>query len=206
MDHGELESGPGASPPVTLPTERITHWNADGSGYYLTVATDPRHPGEPVIDGSGEKPRTVHDGKVIEKGDYPAGISGANETYFEPPPSGTAAMRAYLADFTPGADRDTDGLLDAVKQFLGTGHRVRSRPRPSPRCCRGATTCARRGRHRPPRPPWSGVCPNGALGTADDHPRPGRRPDPRPRNDRHQGRSRVPAQGGDVMQYWAWMP
>lgn len=68
-----MESGPGARPPVTLPEEHLTRWNADGSGTELVVATDPRHPGEPVISDSGGAPRTVADGEVLHRAAYPPG-------------------------------------------------------------------------------------------------------------------------------------
>lgn len=109
-----LESGKDA---VTVPLETLTRWNADGSGSLLVVATDPRHPGRPVID-DGVPPRTVHDGKVVRRESYPPGIGGANESYFEPPPAGAAALRDYLAVWHPDADRDPDELLGAVQDFL----------------------------------------------------------------------------------------
>ncbi|WNE94629.1 CU044_5270 family protein [Streptomyces luomodiensis] len=103
--------------PVTLPQESLTRWNADGSGSLLVVATDPRHPGRPVIE-DGPPPRTVNDGKVLRNERYPAGIGGANENYFEDPPSGAQALREYLAVWTPGADRDPADLISAVRSFL----------------------------------------------------------------------------------------
>ncbi|MFI1335188.1 CU044_5270 family protein [Streptomyces sp. NPDC020845] len=109
-----LESGKDA---VTVPQETLTRWNADGSGSLLVVATDPRHPGRPVID-DGYPPRTVHDGKVVRRESYPPGMDGANQSYFEPPPAGAAALRDYLAVWHPGADRDPDELLGAVQDFL----------------------------------------------------------------------------------------
>ncbi|MGY0056436.1 CU044_5270 family protein [Streptomyces sp. LZ34] len=109
-----LESGKDA---VTVPQETLTRWNADGSGSLLVVATDPRHPGHPVID-DGVPPRTVHDGKVVRRESYPAGIDGANQSFFEAPPAGAAALRDYLAVWHPDADRDPDELLGAVGAFL----------------------------------------------------------------------------------------
>ncbi|GAA1298433.1 CU044_5270 family protein [Streptomyces javensis] len=102
---------------VTLPRESLTRWNADGSGSTLEVATDPRHPGRPVIE-DGPPPRTVHDGKVLSEERYPPGINGANESYFEDPPAGASALREYLAVWTPDADRDPAELLSAVGSFL----------------------------------------------------------------------------------------
>ncbi|AEM83503.1 CU044_5270 family protein [Streptomyces violaceusniger] len=103
--------------PVTLPRESLTRWNADGSGFSLEVATDPRHPGRPVI-ADGTPPRAVHDGKVLSEEKYPAGINGANESYFEDPPAGASALRAYLAVWSRGADRDPAELISAIESFL----------------------------------------------------------------------------------------
>ncbi|MET8009386.1 CU044_5270 family protein [Streptomyces sp. NPDC005271] len=102
---------------VVSPMESLTRWAADGSGSLLEVATDPRHPGRPVI-GDGVPPRTVHDGKVLRRESYPEGTYGANGSYFETPPAGTAALRGYLAVWTRGADRDPVELLTAVESFL----------------------------------------------------------------------------------------
>ncbi|MBI0293759.1 CU044_5270 family protein [Streptomyces sp. PRKS01-29] len=102
---------------VMLPRESLTRWNADGSGSTLEVATDPRHPGRPVIE-DGPPPRTVHDGKVLSEEHYPPGINGANMDYFEEPPAGAPALRAYLAVWSPGADRDPAELLPAIRTFL----------------------------------------------------------------------------------------
>ncbi len=103
--------------PVTLPRESLTRWNADGSGFSLEVATDPRHPDQPVI-ADGTPPRAVHDGKVLSEQKYPAGINGANESYFEDPPAGASALRAYLAVWSPGADDDPADLISAIESFL----------------------------------------------------------------------------------------
>ncbi|MEU7246226.1 CU044_5270 family protein [Streptomyces sparsogenes] len=102
---------------VTVPQETLIRWNADGSGSLLVVATDPRHPGRPVID-DGEPPRTVHDGKVVRRESYPPGIDGANQSFFEPPPARAAELRDYLAVWHPGAERDPGELLAAVEEFL----------------------------------------------------------------------------------------
>ncbi|GLV76737.1 CU044_5270 family protein [Streptomyces hygroscopicus] len=109
-----MESGKDA---VTLPVESLTRWNADGSGSLLEVATDPRHPGRPVI-ADGTPPHAVHDGEVLRKATYPPGIHGANQDYFEDPPAGAAALREYLAVWSPGADRDATELISAVESFL----------------------------------------------------------------------------------------
>ncbi|MBL1098673.1 CU044_5270 family protein [Streptomyces coffeae] len=101
---------------VTTPVESLTRWNADGSGSRLEVATDPRYPGRPVIDDS-TPPRTVHDGKVLRRENYPKGTYGANQDYFEAPPTGVAELRSYLAAWLPGADKDPASLLSAVQSF-----------------------------------------------------------------------------------------
>ncbi|MFF4950116.1 CU044_5270 family protein [Streptomyces chattanoogensis] len=67
-----MATGPGAAPPVTVPEERLTRWRADGSGSELVVATDPRHPGRPVIHDTGGSRHTVNDGKVLHRRTYPA--------------------------------------------------------------------------------------------------------------------------------------
>ncbi|WP_432094748.1 CU044_5270 family protein [Streptomyces sp. bgisy100] len=117
-----MESGPGARPPVTVPQERYLRWNRDGSGSLLEVATDPRHPGRPVIDGSGVKSRVVDDGHVVRHDTYPAGSLAGNSLYTTPPPRTPDALRAYfdrderagVSEAGPAAD-----LLDDVSEFLG---------------------------------------------------------------------------------------
>ncbi|MBO3678150.1 CU044_5270 family protein [Streptomyces sp. NEAU-YJ-81] len=109
-----MESGKDA---VTLPQESLTRWKPDGSGSLLEVAIDPRHPDRPVI-ADGTPPRAVHDGKVLREEKYPAGINGANESYFEDPPAGASALRAYLAVWSPGADDDPAELISAIEAFL----------------------------------------------------------------------------------------
>ncbi|MFG2289889.1 CU044_5270 family protein [Streptomyces sp. NPDC048595] len=99
------ESGPDAAPPVTVPEERITRWNADGSGSELIVATDPRHPGRPVIHDDDGHWRTVSDGKVLHRKTYPAGWAAqhgglASRTR---PPTDPVALRAHLASLYGGA-------------------------------------------------------------------------------------------------------
>ncbi|MEU9966956.1 CU044_5270 family protein [Streptomyces malaysiensis] len=103
--------------PVTLPRESLTRWNADGSGFTLEVATDPRHPGRAVIE-DGPPPRTVHEGEVLSEERYPPGINSANQDYFEDPPAGAAALRDYLAVWSPGADRDSAELISAIESFV----------------------------------------------------------------------------------------
>ncbi|MER5968849.1 CU044_5270 family protein [Streptomyces sp. NPDC002055] len=117
-----MESGPGARPPVPVPQERYLRWNRDGSGSLLEVATDPRHPGRPVIDGSGVKARAVDDGHVIRHDTYPAGALAGNSLYTTPPPQTPDALRAYFdRDERAGssAEEPAAGLLDDVSEFLG---------------------------------------------------------------------------------------
>lgn len=48
--------GPGARPPITVPEERVVRWKADDSHTELVVATDPRHPGRPVLTDADPAP------------------------------------------------------------------------------------------------------------------------------------------------------
>ncbi|MEU6120627.1 CU044_5270 family protein [Streptomyces sp. NPDC047123] len=111
-----MASGPGASPPVTLPEERVTRWRADGSSTELVVATDPRHPGRPVIADGPDGPRTVADGKVLSDRSYPPSWGTAPPR--SRPPHTPGALRAYLAELGHPGDRTpltgTGELLDAV--------------------------------------------------------------------------------------------
>ncbi|MFG2195728.1 CU044_5270 family protein [Streptomyces sp. NPDC048639] len=108
-----LEGGRGARPPVTLPQEHFTHWSPDGSGWSLVVATDPRHPGRPVIDDSGGRVRTVEDGKVLESETYPAGTSIGGFR----PPHDPGALRDHLKQVY-GALETTRSLLDTLPSLL----------------------------------------------------------------------------------------
>ncbi|MFF6999898.1 CU044_5270 family protein [Streptomyces sp. NPDC008313] len=114
-----LGMGPGSRPPVTLPEERIVRWRADGSHTELVVATDPRHPGRPVITDSGDgSPRTVDDGQVLSRHTYPPSWSDAPP--MARPPHDARGLRAYLEEIgTRGQDLDTPALLDAVAGLLG---------------------------------------------------------------------------------------
>ncbi|GGO94294.1 CU044_5270 family protein [Wenjunlia tyrosinilytica] len=113
-----METGPGAREPVSLPEERWSRWNADGSGSLLVVATDPRHPGRPVIDGSGLRNRVVTDGEILSRKRYPPGSWGGESMYRMPPPSTPGALRDYLAQRYRGAGSDTEPLLDALSELL----------------------------------------------------------------------------------------
>ncbi|MET9765155.1 CU044_5270 family protein [Streptomyces sp. NPDC006372] len=104
-------------PPVTLPEERIVRWRADGSHTELVVATDPRHPGRPVLSDEGGEPRLVDDGHVLSDRTYPPSWSDAPPQ--SPPPDDPARLRAYLteAQYTD-APLTTSELLDAVAVLL----------------------------------------------------------------------------------------
>lgn len=116
-----METGPRAAPPVTVPEERITHWNADGSGSELVVATDPRHPGRPVIHDNDGHWRQVSDGKVLHDTTYPAGSearhSGAASR--TRPSTDPAKLREQLSWLYGGLDgnRTTGQLLSALSSF-----------------------------------------------------------------------------------------
>ncbi|GHA45838.1 CU044_5270 family protein [Streptomyces purpurascens] len=104
-------------PPITLPEERIVRWRADASHTALVVATDPRHPGRPVLSDAGGEPHLVDDGHVISDRTYPPSWSDAPPQ--SPPPSDPARLRAYLteAQYTDGP-LTTPQLLDAVEVLL----------------------------------------------------------------------------------------
>ncbi|MGY6023294.1 CU044_5270 family protein [Streptomyces spinosirectus] len=105
-------------PPVTLPEERVVRWKADGSHTELVVATDPRHPGRPVLRDDGGAPHLVEDGHVLSRQTYPPSWSDAPPQ--SPPPHDTARLRAYLqeASYTR-TTLTTPELLDAVGELLG---------------------------------------------------------------------------------------
>ncbi|MFF1814420.1 CU044_5270 family protein [Streptomyces sp. NPDC058251] len=111
-----MTSGPGARPPVTLPEERVVRWKADGSHTELVVATDPRHPGKPVITDADPVPRTVEDGHVLSRLTYPPSWSDAPPR--ARPPHDARRLRAYLAEIDRTGPLDTPHLLDAVSQLL----------------------------------------------------------------------------------------
>ncbi|MFJ9911852.1 CU044_5270 family protein [Actinacidiphila glaucinigra] len=113
-----MESGPGARPPVTLPEEHLTRWNPDGSGTELVVATDPRHPGEPVISDSGGAPRTVADGEVLHRAAYPPGTLPPYGRSGTEPPDSARELRGYLSQVYGCACAGTPALLDALTSLL----------------------------------------------------------------------------------------
>ncbi|MFF1448465.1 CU044_5270 family protein [Streptomyces sp. NPDC058274] len=111
-----MTSGPGARPPITLPEERIVRWKADGSHTELVVATDPRHPGRPVITDSDDTPRTVEDGHVLSRQSYPPSWSDAPPR--ARPPHNAARLRAYLDEIDTTGTLRTPELLDAMAELL----------------------------------------------------------------------------------------
>jgi hypothetical protein len=104
--------------PITLPTERLVRWRADGSRTELVVATDPRHPGEPVIVDTGGTPHTVEDGHVLSRTTYPPSWSDAPPQ--ARPPHDPPALLAYLTETARIGDAapTTPQLLDAVRELL----------------------------------------------------------------------------------------
>ncbi|MFF2511966.1 CU044_5270 family protein [Streptomyces sp. NPDC058086] len=111
-----LTSGPGARPPITLPEERVVRWKADGSHTELVVATDPRHPGRPVLTDADPVPRTVEDGHVLSRQTYPPSWSDAPPV--ARPPHDAQRLRAYLEEIDRTETMGTYQLLDAVAELL----------------------------------------------------------------------------------------
>ncbi|MCS0602600.1 CU044_5270 family protein [Streptomyces sp. LP11] len=109
-------------PPVTLPEERVVRWRADAGGTEVVVATDPRHPGRPVLTDTALDPHVVADGQVISRTTYPPSWSDAPPA--ATPPHTPAALRTYLGETvqpgrrTPARTLSTDELLDGVDQLL----------------------------------------------------------------------------------------
>ncbi|WP_234393167.1 hypothetical protein [Streptomyces pactum] len=84
-------------PPITLPEERVVRWTADGRHTELVVATDPRHPGRPVLgEDEDGTPRPVEDGHVISRQTNPPSWSDAPPE--SRPPHDTGRLRAYLEE------------------------------------------------------------------------------------------------------------
>ncbi|MEU6366904.1 CU044_5270 family protein [Streptomyces sp. NPDC046931] len=111
-----LSTGPGSRPPITLPEERVVRWQADGSHTELVVATDPRHPGTPVITDADGTPRTVEDGHVLSRKMYWPSWSDAPPQ--ARPPHTAAALRAYLEEIDTTTTTNTPELVDAVSRLL----------------------------------------------------------------------------------------
>ncbi|MEU9187405.1 CU044_5270 family protein [Streptomyces sp. NPDC048484] len=106
-------------PPITLPVERVVRWNADDSQTELVVATDPRHPGRPVLTDEEGGPRLVDDGQVLSEQTFPPSWSDAPPQ--SPPPHDATRLRDYLQEAqnidTP---LTTHELLDAAGVLLNT--------------------------------------------------------------------------------------
>lgn len=103
-------------PPVTLPEERVVRWRADDSHTELVVATDPLHPGRPVLSDEGEEPHLVEDGHVISRQTYPPGWSDAPPE--ARPPHDVARLRAYLTETVRTDSLTAPELIDAVQELL----------------------------------------------------------------------------------------
>jgi hypothetical protein len=109
-------------PPVTVPEERIVRWKADDSHTELVVATDPRHPGKPVLTDDNGEPRLVDDGHVISRQTYPPSWSDAPPA--SRPPHDAARLAAYLEEAERAYLDDhseplsTRELLDAMQILL----------------------------------------------------------------------------------------
>ncbi|MFI6013125.1 CU044_5270 family protein [Streptomyces sp. NPDC051243] len=109
-------------PPITLPEERVVRWNADDSHTEIVVATDPRHPGRPVLVEGGGEPRVVDDGHVLSRRTYPPSWSDAPPE--SPPPHDAVGLSAYLAETVRPYLSDhsepltTPELLDATETLL----------------------------------------------------------------------------------------
>ncbi|MFE7315592.1 CU044_5270 family protein [Streptomyces sp. NPDC057555] len=129
-----MGTGPDAAPPVTVPEERITRWNGDGSGSELVMATDPRHPGRPVIHDDDGHWRTVSDGKVLHRATYPPGSGAAHDGLAARtrPPTDPEALRALLTSLY-GATGDDEGGAAAVPQLLMALSSFRQEWTPGPR-------------------------------------------------------------------------
>lgn len=104
-------------PPITLPVERVVRWNADDSHTELVVATDPRHPGRPVLSEGDGGSRLVDDGHVISEQTFPPNWSDAPPQ--SPPPHDASRLRAYLREAQHiGTPLTTRELLDATGVLL----------------------------------------------------------------------------------------
>lgn len=109
-------------PPLTLPQETVVRWNADDTHTEVVVATDPRHPGRPVLTDDGDAPHLVEDGHVLSRTTYPPSWSDAPPE--ARPPHDPEALRDYLTETVhtgtgTGTGRlGTPELLDGVAELL----------------------------------------------------------------------------------------
>jgi hypothetical protein len=83
-------------PPITLPVERVVRWQADASHTELVVATDPRHPGRPVLSEGDDEPGLVEDGHVISEQTF--GPSWSDAPPESTPPHDPVRLEAYLQE------------------------------------------------------------------------------------------------------------
>ncbi|GAA3919947.1 hypothetical protein GCM10023084_82360 [Streptomyces lacrimifluminis] len=104
-------------PPITLPVERVVRWRADATHTELVVATDPRHPGRPVLSEGDGQPRMVEDGHVISEQTF--GPSWSDAPPESTPPHDPGLLKAYLQETQyPSTTLTTRELLDAVRVLL----------------------------------------------------------------------------------------
>ncbi|MFJ8792025.1 CU044_5270 family protein [Streptomyces sp. NPDC102462] len=103
-------------PPITLPEERVVRWHPDASRTEVVVATDPLHPGRPVLTDEDDGPRRVADGQVLSRRTYPPSWSDAPPE--AEPPHEPAQLRDYLAETVRTGTLTTAELLDATKELL----------------------------------------------------------------------------------------
>ncbi|MFI7140956.1 hypothetical protein ACIBQ5_25470 [Streptomyces massasporeus] len=92
-------------------------WRADDSHTELVVATDPRHPGRPVLSDEGREPHLVDDGHVHLDRTSPPSWSDAPPK--SPPPRDPARTRAYLMEsLYTDTPLTTPEPLDAMATLL----------------------------------------------------------------------------------------
>ncbi|MFD3585276.1 CU044_5270 family protein [Streptomyces sp. NPDC058683] len=103
-------------PPVTLPEERVVRWAADGSHTEVVVATDPAHPGRPVLTDDGDRSRLVEDGHVLSRHTFPPMWGDAPP--LATPPHDPAKLRTYLTELIYSHTLTTSELLDATRELL----------------------------------------------------------------------------------------
>ncbi|MEW2305441.1 CU044_5270 family protein [Streptomyces sp. NPDC006655] len=99
-------------PPITLPEERVVRWRADGSHTEVVVATDPSHPGRPVLTDGG----LAEDGKVLSRHTFPPMWGDAPP--LATPPHDPGKLRTYLSGLINSSTLTTDELLDATRELL----------------------------------------------------------------------------------------
>ncbi|NEC84386.1 CU044_5270 family protein [Streptomyces sp. SID12501] len=104
-------------PPITLPVERVVRWQADASHTELVVATDPRHPGRPVLSEGDDGTGLVEDGHVISEQTF--GPSWSDAPPESTPPHDPRLLKAYLQEAQHrNTALTTPELLDAVGVLL----------------------------------------------------------------------------------------